>query len=80
MRHTARSANELSGANLIRRTKKMKPIYENGELRVELHKPDVAVLEKAWDIAQALIAMGQPTGAPLVAALADILQPETETD
>ena len=58
----------------------MKPIYENGELRVELHKPDRAVLEKAWDIAQGLTAMQQATGPPLVAALADILQPETETD
>ena len=58
----------------------MKPIYENGELRVELHKPDRAVLEKAWDLAQGLVAMGQPTGAPLVAALADILMPTEETD
>ena len=58
----------------------MKPIWKDGKLTVELHKPDVKVLEAAWDIAQALTAMGQDTGVPLSVALADILQPEGETD
>ena len=57
----------------------MKPIWKNGKLVVELHKPDVAILTKAMTIGAALTAMQQPTGPPLVEAVAAILEPdETE--
>ena len=57
----------------------MKPIWKDGTLTVELHKPDVAVLEKALALGEALEAMNQSTGPPLVEAVAAILKPdETE--
>jgi len=54
----------------------MKPILKDGKLTVELHANERKTLEKTWDIAQLLIETNQPTGAPLAAALADILDPE----
>ena len=56
----------------------MKPIWKNNCLVVELHKPDVAILTKALAIGAALTAMAQPTGPPLVDAVAAILKPEKE--
>jgi hypothetical protein len=47
---------------------------------VELHKPDVAALEKARDIGRALEALHQASGAPLVAAINAILEPAPAPD
>lgn len=58
----------------------MKPHYKDGKLTVELHKPDVSVLERARAIGQALAAMNQETGAGLVAAVDAILKPETKSE
>ncbi len=52
----------------------MKPVFEDGKLTVELHKPEVAILERARAIGQALEAMHQESGAPLVAACDAILK------
>ena len=57
----------------------MKPIWKNGKLTVELHKPDVAVLENAKAIGEALAAMQQEFGEPLADAVDAILN-ETETE
>ena len=54
----------------------MKPIWRHGELTVEMHKPDEAVLSKALAVGEALVAMGQPTGQPLVDAVEAILPSE----
>ena len=51
----------------------MKPVWKSGKLTVELHKPDVAVLEKALAIGQALWAMNQASGTLLVEAIVAIL-------
>jgi hypothetical protein len=52
----------------------MKPLFEDGKLTVELHKPERATLERAKAIGQALEALHQETGAPLVAAIQAILE------
>lgn len=51
----------------------MKPIWKDGKLAVELHKPEVIVLYKARDIGRSLEALHQETGAALVAAINAIL-------
>ena len=51
----------------------MKPIWKDGKLTVELHKPDKTILLKARAIGQALEAMNQDPGKPLVDAIDDIL-------
>lgn len=56
----------------------MKPLWKDGKLVVELHKPDVAILEKARAIGKALTAMNQGTGEPLVEAIDAIVEPEAE--
>ena len=56
----------------------MRPLWKDGKLTVELHKPDVAILAKAMAIGAALTAMAQETGPPLVDAVAAILKPEKE--
>jgi hypothetical protein len=53
----------------------VKPKFSDGVLSVELHKPEVAILERARAIGQALEAMHQESGAPLVAACDAILKP-----
>lgn len=53
----------------------MKPHFKNGRLTVELHKPDEALLRKARELGEALTAMNQPTGQPLVEAVDAILGP-----
>lgn len=59
----------------------MKPIWQGNKLTVELHKPDVAILERALAIGAALTAMSQPTGPPLVDAVTEILRgPEREAE
>lgn len=58
----------------------MKPVFEDGILSVELHKPERATLEKARDLGKALEAMHQETGAPLVAAIDAILNEKDTTD
>jgi hypothetical protein len=52
----------------------MKPLFTDGKLSVELHKPERAVLERAKAIGEALEAMHQEQGAPLVAACVAILE------
>lgn len=52
----------------------MKPIWKNKQLTVELHKPERAILEKARDLGEQLLALHQPDGAPLVDAIDAILQ------
>ena len=52
----------------------MKPKWKNGKLTVELHVPDEVALEKAREIGQALMAMNQGTGKPLVEAVDAILK------
>lgn len=47
----------------------MKPIWKDGKLSVELHRPDEQVLCKALAIGKALVAMNQETGQPLVDAI-----------
>ena len=48
---------------------------------MELHKPEVALLEKARDLGEALTALHQDTGAPLVAAIDAIIEKgEDETE
>ena len=54
----------------------MKPIWKDGTLTVELHKPDTAILEKASDIGEALTAMGQTTGKALTDAVDAVLNTE----
>ena len=56
----------------------MKPIWKDGKLTVELHKPDVAVLEKARELGRALEAMQQATGSALVDAIDPILAKHDE--
>jgi len=51
----------------------MKPIWRDGKLTVELHKPDEAALLKARDIGAALVAMHQDSGQPIVDAIDDQL-------
>ena len=58
----------------------MKPHWKDGKLFVELHKPDIAILEKAKQIGEALEAMNQVTGAPLVQAITAILDPEDDEE
>ena len=54
----------------------MKPLWKNGSLLVELHKPEIALLEKARELGKALSALHQPTGEPLIAAINKILNEE----
>ena len=54
----------------------MKPLWKDKQLQVELHKPEVSLLEKARELGQALTALHQETGAPLVAAIDAILTGE----
>ena len=35
----------------------MKPVFKNGALSVDLHKPEVALLEKARELGEALNAL-----------------------
>lgn len=56
----------------------MKPLFIDGKLTVELHKPERAVLERAKAIGEALEAMHQSEGAPLVAAIRSILEGDSE--
>ena len=58
----------------------MKPIWRDGKLLVELHKPDIAALEKARSIGYALIAMNQENGQALVSATEAILFDPKEDD
>ena len=58
----------------------MKPIWRNGKLTVELHKPDEAILRKAEAIGEALVAMNQDTGEALVSAIQAILGDEGVDD
>ena len=53
----------------------MKPIWKNGKLTVELHKPDESILRRARELGEALTAMNQDTGKPLVEAVDAILGP-----
>ena len=53
----------------------MKPIWRNGKLSVELHKPDISTLRRARDIGKALGAMNQESGPTLVEAIDAILKP-----
>lgn len=53
----------------------MRPIWNNGKLTVELHKPDQVVLQKARAIGEALAAMSQPNGQALVEAVDAVLPP-----
>lgn len=55
----------------------MKPLFIDGKLTVELHKPERSILERAREIGKALAIMHQETGAPLVEAINAILG-ETE--
>lgn len=52
----------------------MKPLFKDGILSVELHKPEISILERAKAIGEALEAMHQEKGAPLVAAIVAILE------
>ena len=56
----------------------MKPIWKNGKLTVELHKPDIVALQKARDIGEALTAMAQSTGEALVNAIEVILTEDSD--
>ena len=56
----------------------MRPLWKDGKLTVELHKPDVAILAKALAIGAALTAMAQETGPPLVEAVAAILNTDPD--
>ena len=47
---------------------------------MELHKPEVALLEKARDLGEALTALHQPTGTDLVDAINVILGEKGEED
>lgn len=58
----------------------MKPIWKDNELRVELHKPEIAVLKKAREIGQALQAMHQSQGETMVTAINAILAPEVDDE
>ena len=58
----------------------MKPIWKDGKLGVELHKPEVSVLERCREIGQQLAAMHQAAGAPLVAAINAVLEPAPPAD
>jgi len=58
----------------------MKPIWRNGTLTVELHKPDEQALRKALAIGEALTAMNQDTGEALVSAIQAILGEEGVDD
>ena len=58
----------------------MKPIWRNGTLTVELHKPDESILRKAQAIGEALTAMNQDTGEALVSAIRAILGDEGVDD
>lgn len=51
----------------------MKPVFEGGKLTVELHKPERTLLARAREIGEALTALHQETGAPLVDAIDKIL-------
>lgn len=52
----------------------MKPLFKDGILSVELHKPEISVLERAKAIGQALVMLHQPEGAELVKAVDAILE------
>jgi hypothetical protein len=58
----------------------MKPIWKDGKLTVELHKPDEAILAKARNIGEALTAMNQPNGQTLVDAIDAIVPGEESRD
>lgn len=58
----------------------MKPILRDGKLAIELHKPEVSLLERARDIGRQLEALHQATGAPLVAAIDAVLAQPTDTE
>lgn len=51
----------------------MKPIWKDGKLTVELHKPEVVTLQKARELGNTMTAMHQEAGAALVAAIDAIL-------
>ena len=53
----------------------MRPIWRDSRLTVELHKPDETLLRKARELGEALTAMNQDTGKPLVEAVDAILGP-----
>ena len=53
----------------------MRPIWRENRLTVELHKPDETLLRKARELGEALTAMNQDTGKPLVEAVDAILGP-----
>ena len=58
----------------------MKPLWKNGKLVVELHKPELILLRRAKDLGRQLNAMHQETGAPLVDAINVILGEKGEED
>lgn len=51
----------------------MKPVWKNGEFTVELHKPELAMLERCRDLGQCLIKMHQESGCGLVKAIDKVL-------
>ena len=58
----------------------MRPIWRDNRLLVELHKPDEAMLRRARELGEALTAMNQDTGKPLVDAVDEILKPPATQD
>ena len=54
----------------------MKPVFKDGKLTVELHKPEIQALQKARTIGQSLQILNQDSGLPLVEAIDAILEPE----
>ena len=52
----------------------MKPTLIDDELVIELHKPDVAVLERARKIGKTLVKLHQPEGEELVVVLDLVLE------
>jgi len=55
----------------------MKPVWKNDHLTVVLHKPELSILAKARKIGQALHAMAQETGQPLMDAI-DAIAPHPD--
>ena len=58
----------------------MKPVLREGKLSVELHKPDIAVLEKALDIGHMLESLHRKNGTQLIAAIDAVLGKGEETE
>jgi len=56
----------------------MRPLWKDGKLTVELHKPDRVILVKAREIGEALRAMNQERGTPLIEAVDAILKADSE--